>query len=98
MDLDLIPVRLRLYGLVTLEVTVFGVGFTKTLFKKKIWEYEAPKITKRMIEVSTRDEDASPPEFGPPVQAQVCPLSCCLIGHRKFMVKESSFLCTNGWK
>lgn len=59
----MVPIKLKLFALVTLEVRVFGARFKKTLFKKSIWEYEAAKISKRLIDISTKEEDESPPQF-----------------------------------
>lgn len=65
MDLKLTPVKLRLIGLVTLEVKIFFVKIKKTLFSKDLWHYTTPTIDKRLIDVSTKEEDESPPQFSP---------------------------------
>jgi hypothetical protein len=67
MDMELIPISLRLSVLVTLEVNLAVVSFTKTLFSKNIWEYTAPSISKNLIDVSTKEQDESPPQFSPVV-------------------------------
>jgi hypothetical protein len=67
MDLDLTPVKLRLIGLVTLEVKLLFIKIKKTLFSKNIWEYSTPIIKKTMIDVSTKEQDESPPQFSPVV-------------------------------
>lgn len=65
MDLELTPVKLRLIGLVTLEVHLLFITIRKTLFSMDIWHYTAPTIRKRMIEVSTKEKDETPPQFSP---------------------------------
>jgi hypothetical protein len=67
MDLELTPVRLRLIGLVTLEVNLLFAKIKKTLFSKNIWEYSTATIRKNMIDVSTKEPDESPPQFAPVV-------------------------------
>ena len=72
MDLELIPLKLTLSALVTIEIRVPLVGsFRKTVFKKKLWYYQTPLIKKRIIDVSTKEEDKSPPQFSPVVQVPV---------------------------
>ena len=72
MDLELIPLKLTLSALVTIEIRVPLVGsFRKTVFKKKLWYYQTPLIKKRIIDVSTKEEDKSPPQFSPVVQMPV---------------------------
>ena len=63
MDLELIPIRLRLSALVTLEINLFFGKIKKVLFKFNIWSYEAAKISKNIIDVSTKEKDESPPQF-----------------------------------
>ncbi|KAJ8321023.1 hypothetical protein KUTeg_002610 [Tegillarca granosa] len=63
MYLKLTPLSLALYGLVTLEVDLAFVSFTKTLYKAKIWGYKTPTISKKLIDNRDKDEDVSPPEF-----------------------------------
>lgn len=67
MDLELVPLKLRLKGLVTIEVSLLVTKIKKTVFEKNIWEYSTAQITKRIIDVSTKEEDKSPPEFLPVV-------------------------------
>ncbi|XP_052806226.1 uncharacterized protein LOC128235445 [Mya arenaria] len=67
MDLEIRPLKLELFGLVTLEVDLLFDTYEKTLFKKRIWIYEMPKITKRVVDESTKEKDASPPIFSPVV-------------------------------
>ncbi|XP_052806221.1 uncharacterized protein LOC128235438 [Mya arenaria] len=67
MDLKIKPLKLELFGLVTLEVNLLFVRFKKTLFKKRIWHYEMAQISTRVIDASTKEEDVSPPDFSPVV-------------------------------
>ncbi|XP_052806219.1 uncharacterized protein LOC128235437 [Mya arenaria] len=67
MDLEIRPLKLELFGLVTLEVDLLFIRFKKTLFEKRIWHYEMPKISKPLVDVSTKEEDVSPPIFSPVV-------------------------------
>ncbi|WAR05127.1 hypothetical protein MAR_020496 [Mya arenaria] len=67
MYLEMIPLKLELFGLVTLDVKILFKRFKKTLFKKKLWSYAMSKISERIIDVSTREEDSSPPVFSPVV-------------------------------
>ena len=71
MFLRLTPLKLVLYGLVTLEVKLGFVSFKKTLFKKKIWAYSTPTITKLLIDTGKKDEDKSPPQFSDPDKQKV---------------------------
>ena len=72
MDLELIPLKLTLSALVTIEIKIPLVGsFKIVVFKKKLWYYQTPLIKKRIIDVSTKEEDKSPPEFSPVVQVPV---------------------------
>lgn len=68
-NLVLIPVRLTLFGLVTLEIDIGVKTFTKTLYKKKLWFFETKKITKDIIHITTKEPDDSPPVISPVVQS-----------------------------
>lgn len=67
MDLELTPIKLRLIGLVTLEVNLLFAKIKKTLYSKNLWEYSTPTIRKNMIDVSTKEKDETPPQFSPVV-------------------------------
>lgn len=67
MNLDLIPVRLQLSAIVTLEVKFLFVKFRATLFRANLWQYSAPRISKKVIDVSNKEEDKTPPEIYPPI-------------------------------
>jgi hypothetical protein len=70
MDLVLTPVSLRLKALVTLKIKLIFVTFRKVLFKFDIWRYSTPSITARLIDVSTKEQDESPPEFSPAIESE----------------------------
>lgn len=61
MYLRLTPIKLTLYGLVTLEIPFFDI--TKVLFQKKIWHYETPTIRKKLIDCHKQEEDKTPPQI-----------------------------------
>ncbi|KAK6174798.1 hypothetical protein SNE40_013376 [Patella caerulea] len=63
MDLELVPLRLRLLGIVTLRIKLLFVTIKKTLFKATLWEYSTPVIRKRLIDFGKKEKDASPPAF-----------------------------------
>ncbi|ESO82597.1 hypothetical protein LOTGIDRAFT_236952 [Lottia gigantea] len=63
MDLELVPLRLRLLAIVTLRVKIGFIKFTKTLFKATLWKYSTPTIRKRLIDFGKVEEDTSPPLF-----------------------------------
>ncbi|XP_064646203.1 uncharacterized protein LOC135499389 [Lineus longissimus] len=63
MDLEIIPLKLKLIALVTLEVDLAFVTIKKVLFSMNLWEYTAPSIRTNIFTVNTKDEDKSPPEF-----------------------------------
>ena len=71
MTLKLIPVKLRLLGLVTLEVNLLFVKIKKTLYQKTLWQYTAPTLEKRIIDKHTKDKDLSPPAFAPVITKKV---------------------------
>ena len=72
MDLELIPLKLKLFAQVTVEIKIPLVGKIKEIvFEKELWKYETPLIKKRIIEVSTKEEDESPPQFSPVVETPV---------------------------
>ncbi|CAH1250560.1 FAT1 [Branchiostoma lanceolatum] len=80
LDLELIPLKLKLMALVTVEVNLLVGTITETLFKADLWKYTTPKITMRILDLSTKEEDNSPPEIesvtadgsGVPAQTREC--------------------------
>ena len=59
MDVHMIPLIIRLKGLVTVKILFFG---RIVLFEKEIWRYEAKKIWGNIFDIHTKDPDKSPPE------------------------------------
>jgi hypothetical protein len=64
MDLVLIPLIIRLLGLVTIEIDLAFVSFTKTLYKAVIYSYQAPSIKKNIITISHKAKDDTKPMIG----------------------------------
>lgn len=64
------PAKFQLFALVTLEVDLLFTTIKKTLFKKELWRYEAPKIFKTVLDVSTKEPDDSPPVVTAPIQVK----------------------------
>ena len=60
MNLDLIPLTMTLYGKVKIDLGWFG---SKTVFKKRIWHYQTPKIQKEIFNIHNKEPDESPPQF-----------------------------------
>ncbi|CAG2251012.1 unnamed protein product [Mytilus edulis] len=65
MFLELTPIELNLYALVTLEVDIVVAKFTKTLFKATLWSYKAPIISMKLIDNKKDEEDKTPPDISP---------------------------------
>ncbi|KAK3101936.1 hypothetical protein FSP39_007496 [Pinctada imbricata] len=63
MFLELTPIKLNLFALVTLEIKLLGI--VKTLFKVSLWQYSAPTIRKKLIDNRKAEEDKSPPVVEP---------------------------------
>ncbi|KAL3873866.1 hypothetical protein ACJMK2_036950, partial [Sinanodonta woodiana] len=63
MDLVLVPLRLELNALVTLEVKLLFVRVKKVLFRGQIWTYTTPEIRKNIINNIKEEQDSSPPEM-----------------------------------
>ncbi|XP_038062441.1 uncharacterized protein LOC119732930 [Patiria miniata] len=69
MDIDMIPLIIRLRGLVTLKILFFGKII---LFETDIWRYTSPAIHRNIFDIHTKDPDTSPPEieaYSTPVDA-----------------------------
>jgi hypothetical protein len=71
MDLNLVPLKLVLDGVVTIEVHLLFIDFTKELYRKQIWGYTTPTISKPLIRSIKEEEDESPPQFSNPVDKKV---------------------------
>ncbi|XP_035662464.1 uncharacterized protein LOC118406510 [Branchiostoma floridae] len=68
LDVELIPLELRLKALVTVEVSIPLIGTIKeTLFEALLWQFTTQTITERILDLSTKEEDESPPQIEPPV-------------------------------
>ncbi|XP_078664148.1 uncharacterized protein LOC144907219 [Branchiostoma floridae x Branchiostoma belcheri] len=64
LDIELIPLQLKLKALVTLEVKIPFIGtIKKTLFKKTLWKYSTPSIKNRILDLHTWEPDNTPPEM-----------------------------------
>ncbi|KAI8518956.1 hypothetical protein Bbelb_022130, partial [Branchiostoma belcheri] len=68
LDVELIPLELRLKALVTVEVSIPLVGTIKeTLFEALLWQFTTPTISARILELTTKEKDESPPKIEPAV-------------------------------
>ena len=65
MDLELVPIKVSLTCLVTLEVDLLYISFKKILFSSTLWKYVAPTIRTNIFYVSTKEKDETPPQFSP---------------------------------
>jgi hypothetical protein len=62
--LDLRPLEIKLSAQVTIEIRLpWGISFTIVLFRKTIWRYRAPQISKKIIDNMKKEEDKSPPDI-----------------------------------
>ncbi|XP_072033446.1 LOW QUALITY PROTEIN: uncharacterized protein [Amphiura filiformis] len=59
MNAKIVPLTITLYGKVTLKL----IFKTRTLYKKKIWQYKTPAIEGEIFNIHTKDPDKSPPQF-----------------------------------
>ncbi|XP_022103294.1 uncharacterized protein LOC110986022 [Acanthaster planci] len=60
MDIEMIPLIIRLRAKVTLKIPFFG---RKTLFSAELWRYQAPAIHGNIFDIHTKQPDKSPPEI-----------------------------------
>ena len=58
MDLELIPLQLKLAALVTVDLFVSEI----TVFKTDLWKYTTARIKKNVLHVDKKHEDKSPPQ------------------------------------
>ncbi|XP_066300154.1 uncharacterized protein [Branchiostoma lanceolatum] len=64
LDIELIPLQLKLKALVTLEIKIPFIGtIKKTLFKKTLWKYTTSSIKSRILDLHTWEPDNSAPEL-----------------------------------
>ncbi|VDI73733.1 Hypothetical predicted protein, partial [Mytilus galloprovincialis] len=65
MYLELIPISLKLMALVTIDVPLIFKTFTVTLFKATIWQYTAPTIRAKLLDIRTDEVDKTGPAITP---------------------------------
>ncbi|XP_038050876.1 uncharacterized protein LOC119724026 [Patiria miniata] len=58
MDVEMIPLIIRLRALVTLKIPLLG---KITLFKGDIWRYQVPTMRQNIFDIHTKEPDKSPP-------------------------------------
>ncbi|GFR58918.1 protein jagged-2 [Elysia marginata] len=63
MDLDLLPMELKLCADVTVNIAHPSETIDKTLFNSNLWYYRAPNIRKRVMEEAGKEDDTSGPQF-----------------------------------
>ena len=63
MDLYLVPFRIELHALLLFELELLFTRITKTLIKKKLWDYSTPVVKKNIFNINNAEPDDSPPEF-----------------------------------
>ncbi|XP_022100338.1 uncharacterized protein LOC110984441 [Acanthaster planci] len=60
MDIEMIPLRIRLRALVTLKIPFFG---KTVLFKANLYRWEAPAVHQNIFDFHSQEPDTSPPEI-----------------------------------
>ncbi|XP_071798137.1 uncharacterized protein [Asterias amurensis] len=60
MDIQMIPLIIRLKGKVTLKIPFLG---KKTLYQTELWRYQVDAINANIFDTHTKDPDESPPEI-----------------------------------
>lgn len=63
LDVELIPLSLRLIGLVTLEIDLKFFSIKITLFSTDLYRYRSPSINKKVFHLNKEEEDVSPPDI-----------------------------------
>ncbi|KAK3788402.1 hypothetical protein RRG08_044436, partial [Elysia crispata] len=63
MDLDLLPLELKLSADVTVNIVHPSETIDKSLFSSNLWYYRAPNIRKRVMEEAGKEDDTSVPQF-----------------------------------
>ena len=63
MDLELIPLKIELWGRLVFEASVFGVTILEELINKLLWDYTAKAIHMNIFKVGDIQPDKSPPDF-----------------------------------
>ena len=71
LDLELIPLSVRLIGLVELEIDLKFTSFTITLFSADLMRYRAPSIRKTIFKIEKKEQDESVPDLATSSPQQV---------------------------
>ncbi|XP_078575735.1 uncharacterized protein LOC144861639 [Branchiostoma floridae x Branchiostoma japonicum] len=80
MDMNLVPLRLELRGILELNLNLIFTTIKKTLINKLIWEYSTPTIHATIFAINSEEPDKTPPDFS--IYASVKPFE-------GFRVKET---------
>ncbi|XP_078658231.1 uncharacterized protein LOC144903714 [Branchiostoma floridae x Branchiostoma belcheri] len=63
MDMNLVPLRLELRGILELTIPLIVKTIRKTLINKLIWQYSMPTIHATIFAINSDEPDKSPPNF-----------------------------------
>ncbi|XP_078575698.1 uncharacterized protein LOC144861600 [Branchiostoma floridae x Branchiostoma japonicum] len=63
MDMNLVPLRLELRGIVEITIDLKLKTITKELINKLIWQYSTPIIHANIFNINSEEADESPPDF-----------------------------------
>ncbi|XP_019624877.1 PREDICTED: uncharacterized protein LOC109470382 isoform X2 [Branchiostoma belcheri] len=63
MDMNLVPLRLELRGILELTIPLPFKTITKTLINKLLWQYATPTIHATIFAINSDEPDTSPPDF-----------------------------------
>ncbi|XP_078585864.1 uncharacterized protein LOC144867675 [Branchiostoma floridae x Branchiostoma japonicum] len=63
MDMDLVPLRLELRGILTIEIDLKLKTIKKDLINKLLWQYSTPTIHATIFSLNSDEPDESPPAF-----------------------------------
>ncbi|XP_078573994.1 uncharacterized protein LOC144860567 isoform X3 [Branchiostoma floridae x Branchiostoma japonicum] len=63
MDMNLVPLRLELRGILKLTIPLVFKTIRKTLINKLIWQYSTPTIHATIFAINSDEPDESPPDF-----------------------------------
>ncbi|XP_078658229.1 uncharacterized protein LOC144903712 [Branchiostoma floridae x Branchiostoma belcheri] len=63
MDMNLVPLRLELRGILELTIPLIFKTIRKTLINKLIWQYSTPTIHATIFAINSDEPDKSPPDF-----------------------------------
>ena len=59
----MVPLSVRLYVKITIQIKILFAKIEKTLFKKNLWKYSTPAITGNIWNKIDDEEDTSPPQI-----------------------------------